>query len=247
MIMPPDSDVAVPAEVLRAITRARPVCWFFTQRNYKCKKGEKCPHLHCNVNEAYLPHVSISVEKGHAIMSLRPPLNEAWNLFFGGPHLSPVGQSKKMLDGQVVFCSLHSMPDPDLSACRAALSAKYVEVKHKDTGASRKPGETTSVACPKYIGHGTALENALNILKERRINADPGVAGIGINAFCLPSLDASDLENLYKINANSGYNRGAVIIMENHGLLIQANKNEIAPPGALLCACKESSSVRSFA
>ena len=187
MIMPPDPSVAVPAEVLRGITRARPVCWFFTQRNFKCKKGEKCPHLHCNVNEAYLPHVSISVEKGKAIMSLRPPLHEAWNIFFGGEDLSPVGQSKKMLDGQVVFCSLHSMPDPDMSKCSAAISAKYAEVQHIDTGKVRKPGESTSIDCPKYLGHGTTIENALSILKDRRINADPGVAGIGINAFCLQS------------------------------------------------------------
>ena len=56
---PSDEGAVVPAEVLQAINRARPLCWWYARRD--CKKGAKCPYLHARgaENEAHLPHASI--------------------------------------------------------------------------------------------------------------------------------------------------------------------------------------------
>ena len=79
--------------------------------------------------------------------------------------------------------ALSFMAEPDNEAAEAAITKKRAK-----TDAGRQPGAVTKEETPKFLMHGTTVENALNICAEGQCNVTPGIAGFGVYGFLLDSM-----------------------------------------------------------
>ena len=94
-------------------------------------------------------------------------------------------------------------------------------------------GEAHTEGAAKYFIHGTGVEDALSILTERRINPPPnGPAGRGVYALSIDSLTIEAIKTGWANVAGSGYCRGAALILDTHGVLIDSSDGYVLPPGS---------------
>jgi hypothetical protein len=161
---------------------------------------------------------------------LRPPLAAAWDKFFeekGRPNCLCFGRQIE-LEGcpRLILYTLLNMRPPNLTACEAAKQLGGVRVDGQWYGQSGKE-------CPKYLCHGTSIDNALSILLGGSVNPSPGICGAGIYAFGLGNADSdSELVKLFLRGCSGGYNSGAMIVMKLNGVLVKTTSNMVVPSGA---------------
>ena len=103
--------MSVPADVLKAINQARPVCSWHTHG--RCKKGARCQFLHGvgTENEAHVPHISShKTSDGVVKMNVRPPLHEAFDQFFKekGRHRTACAGQNVDAEGTMIMYQLQS-------------------------------------------------------------------------------------------------------------------------------------------
>ena len=205
-------------ELLLTIHGARPICQFFAKTN-KCKKGTKCPYRHQKpiTNQFDVPHISVHrhTTDGSLGVHLHQPLEKALDMYARKVCDRGVVNKKRLTD-EVCMFELTNMPPPDMDA---AENAKQLNHANASDG-----------GLPKFLCHGTTIENALKIICDGRTNPSPGICGHGV--YCLASRDYSEDELLatFRRSAVGGYNRGAVIVMEPVGILVKI-KDEEVPPG----------------
>ena len=222
-----EAAVVMPEDVLRAISEARPVCWW--HENKRCRKGRKCTFLHAsgeNSNEGRLPHVSIGRDStGKLQLHLRPPLADALAQYFrtempDRQHVLGPG-NRLDEDGKLMMYSLSLMEQPDLQECTALATRGFVTLN------GRTRGQCTNPLWPEYMVHGTSLNSAFSIIKDGFIRASPGVCGEGRYGFRLADLESSAIIEQYDRTAAGGYNRGALLVMKCHGLLAHLKSEEV--------------------
>ena len=223
---------SLPAELLDAVSRARPPCTRFANTG-RCKKGAKCRFLHVSksgheLNRFRLPYMSL--ENGQ--MMLRPPVGEALARFFSEAGVrNPLETGSSWIDPNngwtMLTYQLQFMQPPDLEACLAA-STVGVEGFH--------PSGSTRVG--SWLMHGTSVESALGILIGGSISPGPGIVGEAVYAFTVQV--AGDTPTDEEVQATwlrgqtGGYNLGASFLMKRHGILAKItnrNRPDTMPSG----------------
>ena len=90
-------------------------------------------------------------------------------------------QSGKQVEELTVF-PLQLMRERDVAACEASKSVGYIKIQVGEWAEST-PGEAKKVECPRFLLHGTSVASALQIVKDRGLNANPGICGVGAYGF----------------------------------------------------------------
>ena len=86
---------------------------------------------------------------------------------------------------------------------------------------------------PEFVIHGTTVQGALGILKDRTTRSSEGVCGVGQYAFRLESADPEHAIEIYNAHTRrSGYGGCAAVIQEVDGILINGDRDYIIPRGA---------------
>ena len=107
-------------------------------------------------------------------------------------------------------------------------SEKYGQ-QFRWVGEAGKEGVTR----PQFVIHGTTVKGALGILKDRTTICGDGVCGYGQYAFRLESADPEHAIEIYNAHTRrSGYGKGAAVIQEVDGILVNGDSNYILPRGA---------------
>ena len=100
-------------------------------------------------------------------------------------------------------------------------------------------GKSTSEQVREFLGHGTSVESGLSILRDKRIEISPGIAGHGVYSFSFPEGTTSDnylqmMPQVWKRTATGGYNSGALFIWRRHGIVLsELNKDLPVPQGCV--------------
>jgi len=124
--------------------------------------------------------------------------------------------------------------EPDQNACKAAKTRSFGKV----TQSGRQPGAIKR-SLPKFMMHGTSVENALEILVCGGISPSPGICGDGIYGFELKTVGPDNIDfqdavkECYARTGVGGYNRGAAFVLELDGILIKATNKEVVPAGCV--------------
>ena len=225
-------QAALPPELLEAVTKARPRCFWHDQG--RCKKGGRCALLHAGANEAHIPHVSLNRKPdGTLSLSVRPPLHDALEKYFEDSKCKrTIGSGRTLSEDseghQLTLFELQYMAEPDKEAAEAAITRQCAKTED-----GRQPGAVHGQETPQYLMHGTSVENMLSICAEGQCNVGPGIAGIGVYAFRLESMSSDELLRGYKRCSTGGYCGGAALVMRCHGLLIRCKNGVRVPEGCV--------------
>jgi hypothetical protein len=205
----------VPARFVQAVNAARDPCIFYLRG--KCRKGMKCPRLHGQPTEPRgnflnLPHISrFQDSEGRALITLRPPLHEAWIAYFNyNEKPKTVGASiiEKYGNDHVITYEIAGMKEPNWKAISEAKVAKGVHIDGKPKWESNK-------AMPAYLAHGTSIGAGLSILLDGQVRPSPGIAGTGIYGFEIYDklILGDDYKTLWDRTRSGGYNCGCLIVL----------------------------------
>ena len=138
-------------------------------------------------------------------------------------------------DNLTIF-SLQNMPKPNYQAVddvRGSLENAGRFTIRAGSGNYHLRGEAHTEGAAKYFIHGTGVEEALSILTERRINPSPnGPAGRGVYALSIDSLTIEAIKTGWANVAGSRYCRGAALILDTHGVVMNSSDGLILPPGS---------------
>ena len=94
-------------------------------------------------------------------------------------------------------------------------------------------GEAHTEDAAKYFIHGAGVEEALSILTEQRIHPSPnGPAGKGVYALSIDSLKIDAIKTGWANVSSSGYCRGAALILDTHGVVMNSSGGLLLPPGS---------------
>jgi hypothetical protein len=190
----------------------------------------KCPKLHDQTTDhrgncLHMPHISrFQNSKGKDLITLWPPLSDAWNAFFSSND-KPITVGASVTDyyngDQVCTYELSGMKDPDWTAITAADVSGAVFI---GIGDGRTKKYKSNKARPQYLAHGTGFAEGLSILLDGGIRPSPGIAGTGIYGFdpytlvgaCPGSPDTlltkGDYQLLWDRTQRGGYNFGCLIV-----------------------------------
>ena len=139
------------------------------------------------------------------------------------------------VDNLTIF-TLQNMPKPNYQAVddvRGSLENAGRFTIKDGSGNYHLRGEAHTEGAAKYFIHGTGVEEALSILTERRINPSPnGPAGRGVYALSIDSLTIEAIKTRWANVAGSGYCRGAALILDTHGVVINSSDCLLLPPGS---------------
>ena len=160
---------------------------------------------------------------------------EALKEYFGGKDDEmPVQGSRQINDMIMMYC--HLMESPDVGACQKAKHQGGAMVESEKDGQKFRwvgPVGKEGVTMPEFVIHGTTVQGALGILKDRTTICGDGVCGFGQYAFRLESDDPEHAIEIYNAHTRrSGYGGCAAVIQAVDGILINGDKNYIIPRGA---------------
>ena len=86
---------------------------------------------------------------------------------------------------------------------------------------------------PRFLMHGTTVEHALAILKDRAIRSSPGICGQGAYGFAMEDDEIPSMIKTFHDCQRSGYCKGASIVLGVDGILVHGHSNYALPPGAV--------------
>ena len=157
--------------------------------------------------------------------------------YFGLPddQLPVRSGSLRNVDNLTIF-TLQNMPKPNYQAVRDVRSSleKIGQVPIKNlSGNYQLRDQASTEGAAKYFIHGTGVEEALSILTERRIiPSEKGPAGRGVYALSIDGLTIEAIKRGWANVAGSGYCRGAALILDTHGVVMNSSDGLLLPPGS---------------
>jgi hypothetical protein len=86
---------------------------------------------------------------------------------------------------------------------------------------------------PPFLMHGTDIESALSILRCRKINTSPGIAGEGIYCFACQGDDHAAIGEAWNRGTAGGYNWGAGFLLKLEGCVVKSSYSDILPSGCV--------------
>ena len=238
-IASPANQCAIPAELLRRVNVARPLCAMFQAG--RCRKARKCPRLHDTSDSAMncsLPYTSrYTTKTGRDVITLRPPLALAAKQYFaeiGKPCVLGQGRQWNTASGKrMITYSIEGMASPDMSACEAASSAGFARTNPLSREQNTLRYQSNKKK-PDFHGHATSLKCAISILGDGAIRPSPGIAGQGVYSHeCKSDHDPTCLDEAWQRGASGRYNECALFVFKTRGIMIASQSNTgCVPPGA---------------
>ena len=216
------------------INKAKLPCYYHENYRHGCLNGDKCCFRHYDTiagPDFEVPYVSVhrTVVSGKSIVNIRPPLNEAFKMYFDEQEClltRGVGQ-RKLLTQDISMFDLPMMIEKDPDAIDTAKLRCYVQLSN-----GRQCGELGERRLPKILMHGTTAANALQIICDGATKPKVGKCGTGVLSLACPSYEDDDLIATFHRLFKHGLDCEAVFLCEPDGILIRAKPNEEVPPGA---------------
>jgi hypothetical protein len=233
----------IPVELFRRVNAARQPCAQF--KAGVCRKYRKCPRSHdidgCSDMNFKLPYTSRYIaEDGRDVITLRPPLTLAGQLYFSQlkrPCVLGASRQWNSKSGKrMITYVLENMVVPDYSACEAASASGFARTCEASRS-SEKLRYERGAKKPEFHSHTTSLKAALSILSSGAIRKSPGIAGVGVYSFaCDSDQDSTALNVAWSRGVSGGYNECALFVYKAHGIIVHAKDVWLpVPPGATAC------------
>ena len=232
----------IPRALAEAVNAAKFPCSAFASAK-GCKRGDHCSLRHGDVARSAqvltkLPHVTRQkLSDGSQVMVLRPPLREAFNVFFDDVPLNPIakGEYWQANGRDYVTFFLVGMISADAASCSAARSSGGAQIgTASDSGQqiwSWQGQSTKEAAQLDCCVHVTDIAEALKVLSCGKIAASSGSAGTGIYVTPIDDLDNESLMAGWRDSANCL--GGACFVLRNRGVVVNAKSSTILPPGTV--------------